>query len=272
MNNLNDSLVVGVLLTVVFGAVCFYLYSRLTQNEKRVNLLENLLLDLKMSTEAQLSGPEFLGPDSVEPISGPAPLESEDVDDTLGGGQTSSPATDEQDEGAYYEEMLRNLSSTRTAPLTGMTSGSASASASSTTSATLAAPASPVAETTVSESRSASVLEAARAAVATFTSAKMENNYEAMSVKELQAAIKQRGLSPVPRVRKDLIEMLKRHDAGEPTSTNEKITLDSFMRSDDEDESKDGFAMSLDAQQEQQEQQTLDAQFGELTEIDSHEE
>jgi hypothetical protein len=44
------------------------------------------------------------------------------------------------------------------------------------------------------------------------------------------------------------------------------------MRSDDEDESKDGFAMSLDAQQEQQEQQTLDAQFGELTEIDSHEE
>lgn len=268
MNNLNDSLVVGVLLTVVFGAVCFYLYSRLTQNEKRVNLLENLLLDLKMSTEAQLSGPEFLGPDSVEPISGPAPLESEDVDDTLGGGQTTSPVNEDQDEGAYYEEMLRNLSTSRTAPLPVVSASSAPPSAS----ATSAAPASPVAETTVSESRSASVLEAARAAVATFTSAKMENNYEAMSVKELQAAIKQRGLSPVPRVRKDLIEMLKRHDAGEPTSTSEKITLDSFMRSDDEDESKDGFAMSLDAQQEQQEQQTLDAQFGELTEIDSHEE
>ena len=73
---LGDSLTVGIVLALIFGAVCFYLYSRLGQNEKRVGLLENLLLTLKMSTEASL-----FGPDMVEPTSSPAPLESSDVDD-----------------------------------------------------------------------------------------------------------------------------------------------------------------------------------------------
>jgi hypothetical protein len=72
---LGDSLTVGIVLALIFGAVCFYLYSRLGQNEKRVGLLENLLLTLKMSTEASL-----FGPDMVEPTSSPAPLESSDVD------------------------------------------------------------------------------------------------------------------------------------------------------------------------------------------------
>jgi len=73
---LGDSLTVGIVLTLIFGAVCFYLYSRMGQNEKRVGLLENLLLSLKMSTEASL-----FGPDMVEPTSSPAPLAASDVDD-----------------------------------------------------------------------------------------------------------------------------------------------------------------------------------------------
>jgi len=73
---LGDSLTVGIVLTLIFGAVCFYLYSRMGQNEKRVGLLENLLLSLKMSTEASL-----FGPDMVEPTSSPAPLETSDVED-----------------------------------------------------------------------------------------------------------------------------------------------------------------------------------------------
>jgi hypothetical protein len=48
----------------------------MSQTEKRLGLLENLLLTLKLSTEASL-----MGPDSVEPISSPAPLNPEDVDD-----------------------------------------------------------------------------------------------------------------------------------------------------------------------------------------------
>ena len=77
---LNDSLTVGILLLLVFGAVSFYLYSRMSRAERRMGLLENLLMDLKISTEAALSGPEMLGPDSVEPTSGPAPLGMDDVD------------------------------------------------------------------------------------------------------------------------------------------------------------------------------------------------
>ena len=73
---LGDSLTVGIVLALVFGAVCFYLYSRMSQNEKRVGLLENLLLSLKMSTEASL-----FGPDMVEPTSSPAPLTSTDVEE-----------------------------------------------------------------------------------------------------------------------------------------------------------------------------------------------
>ena len=76
MTGLNDSLTIGILLTLIFGAVAFYLYSRMSQNEKRLGLLENLLLTLKMSTEASLSGP-----DSVEAVSSPAPLNEFDVDE-----------------------------------------------------------------------------------------------------------------------------------------------------------------------------------------------
>lgn len=75
MAGLGDSLTIGIVLMLVFGAVSFYIYSRLAQNEKRVGLLESLLLSLKMSTEASLTGP-----DMVEATSSPAPLEPEDVD------------------------------------------------------------------------------------------------------------------------------------------------------------------------------------------------
>jgi hypothetical protein len=75
MVGLSDSVTVGILLLLIFGATAFYLYSRMTQNEKRLSLLENLLLTLKISTEASLSGPDL-----VEAVSSPAPLESQDVD------------------------------------------------------------------------------------------------------------------------------------------------------------------------------------------------
>lgn len=93
---LGDSLTVGIVLALVFGAVCFYLYSRMSQNEKRVGLLENLLLSLKMSTEASL-----FGPDMVEPTSSPAPLASSDVEEV----------TEET-----YAEMLKGLGSPAPAP------------------------------------------------------------------------------------------------------------------------------------------------------------
>lgn len=90
MAGLSDSLTVGILLILVFGAAAFYLYSRLTQTDKRLSLMENVLLTLKMSTEASM-----MGPDSVEPVSMPSPLQADDVDDV-----------DEE----QYAEMLKHAS------------------------------------------------------------------------------------------------------------------------------------------------------------------
>jgi hypothetical protein len=107
MAGLSDSITIGILLLLIFGAVSFYLYSRMSQTEKRLGLLENLLLTLKLSTEASL-----MGPDSVEPISQPAPLNSEDVDDVheedyaaMLKASGPAPATEE----SAAEELLRSM-------------------------------------------------------------------------------------------------------------------------------------------------------------------
>lgn len=158
---LSDSLTIGVLLILVFGAVSFYLYSRMTQTERRVGLLENLLMDLKMSTEAALSGPEMLGPDSVEPVSGPAPLSMDDVD-----------AVEEEE---YAATAASAVGESAVAP------------------ATTPAPA------------------AALDAEPVRSGAKVDVNYESMTVKELAALAKERGLTGVGQRKREIIDALKRN-------------------------------------------------------------
>jgi Rho termination factor, N-terminal domain len=165
---LSDSLTIGVLLILVFGAVSFYLYSRMSQTERRVGLLENLLMDLKMSTEAALSGPEMLGPESVEPVSGPAPLGMDDVD-------------------AVEEEEY--------------------AAAAAAVDAEVAAPA-----------VNANVVAPAAAA-----SSKMDANYESMTVKELAALAKERGLTGVGQRKREIIDALKRSGAGAPPAAAQPL-------------------------------------------------
>lgn len=82
MNGLSDALTIGVVLALVFGALFFYLYTRVVQSEKRVSLTENILLDLKMATENTLMSMhnDDNEVNHVEPISGPTPLENEEVE------------------------------------------------------------------------------------------------------------------------------------------------------------------------------------------------
>ena len=47
----SESLPIGLLLTLVFGALFFYVYSRVTYSEKRIGLIEKLVLNLKMEQE-----------------------------------------------------------------------------------------------------------------------------------------------------------------------------------------------------------------------------
>jgi len=116
MAGLSDSLTIGTLLFLVFGAICFYLYSRLGQTEKRLGLLENLLLTLKMSTEASM-----LGPDLIEALSNPSPLQASDVDGVeeeeyahllktvSSSASAATPAKDLSEE-AEAEQLLRSMS------------------------------------------------------------------------------------------------------------------------------------------------------------------
>ena len=87
MNGLSDSLTVGLVLALIFGALVFYLYTRIGQIEKRVSLTENILLDLKMATENTLMA--MAAPpqahvheiERVEAVSGPEPVEREEIEE-----------------------------------------------------------------------------------------------------------------------------------------------------------------------------------------------
>jgi hypothetical protein len=170
MAGLSDSLTIGILLILVFGAAAFYLYSRLTQTDKRLSLMENVLLTLKMSTEASM-----MGPDSVEPVSMPSPLQADDVDEV-----------DEE----QYAEMLKNAAV-----------GSPSASEEAAAEELLRSIPTPLTE--------------AASASAEATPRKMDANYESMSLKELQALAKTRGLAVGAKSTKkrELIDLLKRAGA-----------------------------------------------------------
>jgi len=172
MTGLSDSLTIGILLILIFGAVSFYLYSRLSQNEKRVSLLENLLLTLKMNTEASLGGPEF-----VEAISSATPLSDGDVE-----------AYSENREAAYSNSSDVDAADAANAVDAADTVDAVDANAEEEASKLL-------------RSLSTGVEKKERT---------MDANYESMSVKELQALARQRGLTGVPKHKRDLIDALKK--------------------------------------------------------------
>lgn len=192
MTGLTDSVTIGIVLTLIFGAIAFYLYSRLTQNEKRVGLLENLLMTLKLSTEASL-----LGPDYVEPISNPAALDTDDVEEVAEGDyadllkglsehshmqkRSPTPVKEESDSTKPEEDMtalLRSMDSSMTVP-----------------------------------SMAAVASEPPQAA----QRHTMNANYESMSLKELNALAKERGITGVANRKRDIIDSLKKQ--GEPVPT-----------------------------------------------------
>ena len=94
---LNDALMIGIVLTIVFGAVIFYLYNRLSLAERKMGLVEGVLTDMKVMLDAapltsepppramyekQAPMNEFEPmPEMFSGISGPMPMEKDDVED-----------------------------------------------------------------------------------------------------------------------------------------------------------------------------------------------
>ena len=197
MNGLSDSVTIGIVLALVFGALFFYIYSRVTQNEKRVSLIENMLIDLKMTLEGGWShGMAHLQEDNgeetleanvinhIEPVSPPEPLNKDDVD--------------EED---MYKEVLAQSSKVEDeeeAEVKTVTLG-------------------------VPKSSSAQVT-------------KVQPNYESMSTKELKSLVKSRSLVvPSAAGKKELIATLRKADSssalvavegGTFLSANEGATLE----------------------------------------------
>lgn len=182
MNGLSDSLTIGILLVLIFGAVAFYLYSRLTQNEKRMGLLENLLLSLKMNTEASLSGP-----DMVEPISGAEPIGAGEVEDV-----------NEEE----YADMLQSIPTSASQVKTPTASSVASRE-----------------DDGADADDEEDLLRSVAAVAVEAPKQSMDANYESMTVKELVALAKQKGLSGIPQRKTEIIDLLKKSGAAPPTPT-----------------------------------------------------
>jgi hypothetical protein len=188
MPAIGDSLTIAIVLILIFGAVSFYLYSRLSQNEKRVSLLENLLLNLKMNTEASLSGPEM-----IEPTSSPGPLDTEDV---------------QQVSEIDYAEMLKDMPSAPAAPSIPSLSNTEEIHVDGMT-----------IEISKGEDVSEELLRTLETTeVPAAPVRKMDANYESMSLKELQSLAKERNLTGVPPRKRDLIDALKKQGQTAPTA------------------------------------------------------
>jgi hypothetical protein len=54
MTAVSDAVVIGVVLGLVFAAVSYYLFSRISQLERKVSFMETILLELKVTTEQTL--------------------------------------------------------------------------------------------------------------------------------------------------------------------------------------------------------------------------
>lgn len=66
MTTLSETLTLGLVLVLLFGSICLYLYTRIQQNEQKLNLVESILIDLKMTNEMK-NYPDLPAPTSVAP-------------------------------------------------------------------------------------------------------------------------------------------------------------------------------------------------------------
>jgi len=192
---MNDAVMIGVILTLVFGAVIFYLYNRLMMTEKKMSLFGGVLTDLKMMMDSVpfASGPapshmhEFEPtPEYLNAISGPIPLQKDEIEEE-----------EEQDYQQTLEQALESASAIETG-----------------------------------ESKTLHIEESQGDSVTAINVTKLSPDLEAMTVKELTGLAKQKNMSvPAGTRRKDLIEMLKKATPmlDGPAPPNEGASLDGTL-------------------------------------------
>jgi hypothetical protein len=80
MTTLNETLTLGLVLVLLFGSICLYLYTRIQQNEQKLNLVESILIDLKMTTEVK-SYPDLPAPMQSSPAPAHVTVEMKEMPD-----------------------------------------------------------------------------------------------------------------------------------------------------------------------------------------------
>ena len=176
---MNDALMIGIVLTLVFGAVIFYLYNRLSMTERKMGLVEGVLTDLKIMMDAapfasshnHNDGPSMQefepSPEYLNAISGPFPLKEEEVEDV---------ASSEEE----YKQAMEQT---------------------------------PVSETPYKSLQIDELAGVPVTATNAISVTKLSPDLDGMTLKELQALAKQKGVSiPAGSRRKAIIDLLKGSD------------------------------------------------------------
>jgi hypothetical protein len=190
MSTLNEILTVGLVLVLLFGSICLYLYTRIQQNEQKLNLVENILLDLKIANEIK-GYPDLPAPvGGGSAVSSPAsasykPMDIPDVEMATGIEET---ANDSSADGSGSSSANLEALEEETLPFEATTEDAANGSAANGSSAT-----SPE--------------------VINVPTTKVSANYTAMTFSELKALAKQRGVAGTNGMRRQqLIEALNTSD------------------------------------------------------------
>jgi hypothetical protein len=211
MNPVGDAFTVGIVLLLLIGAVAFYLYTRLTQVEKRMGLLENILLDLKVATENSFMGFPGMGMGMGKGHGGGAPSNNDHMDEEEAellseyvpklptshlGGAIEADELEADDTDIYERALEKALDGGEEVADHGEVADIEAADESSTKS--------------VDVSRGASITSKSEVHVN-----KLEPNYSTMAVKELRSLAQNHGIAGVGRMsRKELIDALTKKDSG----------------------------------------------------------
>lgn len=198
MTTLSETLTLGLILVLLFGSICLYLYTRIQQNEQKLNLVESILIDLKMTNEMK-NYPDLPAPASVAP--GPTIL------------NVSSFTSDNfENEDKQVPTVVEVVDSEKLA------SGSPAPVVESYKDAIKEA-------VGTVETVSADVIEEVHNAET--SSVKIGANYQSMTMNELKALAKQRGVVSSGMRRQQLIEALQTSDRAEESGA--PAPMESFL-------------------------------------------
>ena len=204
MSSLNDTLALGLVLVLLFGAACLYLYTRVQQCEQKLNLVESILLDIKMSAELR----EY--PDIDIGGGGSNSSSSSSSSGPRSSGMAPIGSSSHQEQALYTSALEEaHMDGIQAAPLKEFEED---------------------AEGEAEDIKEVSLVKQARGSSATSVevskTSSLTVNYEAMTLVELKELARQRSIKGFSTMRRSqILEALRTHETGvqEPIKLNEGI-------------------------------------------------